>query len=83
MTDKPATVQVEIFGQTYRVRAGAEPGYVEQLAKHVDSEMREVGKTARAVDSLRQWHITYRELGGPRTGHLVRSPKSALHRDLR
>ena len=53
MTDKPATVQVEIFGQTYRVRAGAEPGYVEQLAKHVDSEMREVGKTAGAVDSVR------------------------------
>ena len=53
MTDKPATVQVEIFGQTYRVRAGTEPGYVEQLAKHVDAEMREVGKTAGAVDSVR------------------------------
>ena len=53
MTDKPATVQVEIFGQTYRVRAGTEPGYVEQLAKHVDTEMREVSKHAGAVDSVR------------------------------
>lgn len=53
MTDKPATVQVEIFGQTYRVTAGAEPGYVEQLAAHVDSEMRQVSRHAGAVDSVR------------------------------
>jgi cell division protein ZapA len=53
MTDKAATVQVEIFGQTYRVKAGGEPGYVEQLAAHVDSEMREIGRQAGAVDSLR------------------------------
>ena len=53
MPDKSATIQVEIFGQTYRVRAGTEPGYVEQLAKHVDAEMREVGRQAGAVDSVR------------------------------
>jgi cell division protein ZapA len=53
MTDKPATVQVEIFGQTYKVRAGTDPGYVEQLAKHVDAEMREISKSAGAVDSVR------------------------------
>jgi cell division protein ZapA len=53
MTDKPATVQVEIFGQTYRVTAGAEAGYVEQLAARVDSEMRQVSQQAGAVDSLR------------------------------
>ena len=27
-----STVHVEIFGQTYTVKAGADPGYVEQLA---------------------------------------------------
>ena len=53
MADKPATIQVEIFGQTYRVTAGAEPGYVEQLAAHVDKEMREIGRQAGAVDSVR------------------------------
>lgn len=48
-----STVHVEIFGQTYIVKAGADPGYVEQLAAHVDAQMREVGKTAGAVDSVR------------------------------
>src|SRR5215471_14400403 len=61
MADKPSTttspgsstVHVEIFGQTYTVKAGADPGYVEELATHVDAQMREVGKTAGAVDSVR------------------------------
>ena len=57
MSDKSvsssSTVHVEIFGQTYTVKAGADPGYVEQLAAHVDAQMREVGKTAGAVDSVR------------------------------
>jgi cell division protein ZapA len=51
--EKPNLVHVEIFGQTYTLSAGAEPGYVEQLAAHVDAQMREVGKSAGAVDSLR------------------------------
>jgi len=53
MADKPNLVHVEIFGQTYAVRAGAEPGYVEELASHVDSHMREVSRGAGAVDSVR------------------------------
>jgi cell division protein ZapA len=48
-----STVHVEIFGQTYTVKAGADPGYVERLAAHVDAQMREVSKTAGAVDSVR------------------------------
>ena len=51
--DKPSTVPVEIFGQTYTVKAGADPGYVEQLAAYVDEHMREVGRSAGAVDSVR------------------------------
>ena len=53
MTDKTPPVHVEIFGQTYAVQAGAEPGYVEQLAAFVDAQMREVSRGAGAVDSVR------------------------------
>ncbi len=48
-----STVHVEIFGQTYTVKAGADAGYVEELAAHVDAQMREVSRTAGAVDSVR------------------------------
>jgi cell division protein ZapA len=53
MADKPTLVHVEIFGQTYAIRAGAEPGYVEQLAAYVDGQMKEIGRSGGAVDSLR------------------------------
>ncbi len=53
MADKPHLVPVEIFGQSYTVRAGAEPGYVEDLAAYVDKQMREVSQAAGAVDSVR------------------------------
>jgi cell division protein ZapA len=53
MAEKPNLIQVEIFGQTYRVKAGAAPGYVEQVAAHVDAEMHQVSRQAGAVDSLR------------------------------
>jgi cell division protein ZapA len=53
MSDQPSSVQVEIFGQTYSVRAGTDRAYVERLAAHVDAQMREIGRSAGAVDSLR------------------------------
>jgi cell division protein ZapA len=53
MADKPSHVQVEIFGQTYAVKAGPDPGYVEQLAAYVDQQMREVSRSGGAVDSVR------------------------------
>jgi cell division protein ZapA len=53
MADKPTQVPVQIFGQTYTVRAGADPAYVEQLANYVDAQMREVSQSAGAVDSVR------------------------------
>jgi len=52
-TDKPNLVHVEIFGQTYAVRAGAEAGYVEQLAAYVDEKMRDTSRASGAVDSVR------------------------------
>jgi len=52
MADKPNLVHVQIFGQSYAVR-GADPAYVEQLAAHVDAQMREVSRLPGVVDSLR------------------------------
>jgi len=46
-------VHVEIFGQSYALRGGDDPAYIERLAAYVDSQMREVGKMAGAVDSVR------------------------------
>jgi cell division protein ZapA len=53
MADKASLVHVEIFGQTYAVKGGADPGYVESLAAFVDTQMKEVGRSSTAVDSLR------------------------------
>jgi cell division protein ZapA len=53
MADTPNLVHVQIFGLTYAVRAGADPGYVEQLAAYVDEKMREVSRGSGAVDSVR------------------------------
>jgi cell division protein ZapA len=53
MAEKPNLVHVEIFGQTYAVRAGTDPGYVETLAAFVDEQMKGVSRSSGAVDSLR------------------------------
>ena len=53
MTEKAGLVHVEIFGQSYAVRAGSDSRFVEELAAHVDAQMREVSKTSGAVDSVR------------------------------
>ncbi len=47
MADKPGLIHVEIFGQTYAVRAGSDPAYV------VDGQMQEVSRASGAVDSVR------------------------------
>ncbi len=53
MPDKPNLVQVEIFGQSYSLRAGEDPAYLEGLAAFVDKHMKEVAQAAGAVDSVR------------------------------
>ncbi|HET7295359.1 MAG TPA: cell division protein ZapA, partial [Vicinamibacteria bacterium] len=53
MPDKPNLVHVEIFGQSYALRAGEDPAYLERLAALVDGHMKEVAKAAGAVDSVR------------------------------
>ena len=54
MAEKAAPpVFVEIFGQSYAVRAGKDPGYVHELAAYVDEQMREVSRASGVVDSVR------------------------------
>jgi cell division protein ZapA len=53
MADKPDLVHVEIFGQTYAVRGGADPGHVQKLAAFVDAQMVDVSRSSGAVDSVR------------------------------
>jgi cell division protein ZapA len=53
VADKPSLIHVEIFGQTYAVKAGTDPLYVEKLAAFVDEQMKDVSRATGAVDSVR------------------------------
>src|SRR6267142_4918976 len=53
MARDESVIQVEIFGQTYNLRADGDPAYVQSLASHVDAKMREVARETKAVDTLR------------------------------
>lgn len=42
-------IEVRIYGQLFRLRAGSEKAYVQELADYVDSAMRLASKQSRAV----------------------------------
>jgi cell division protein ZapA len=44
---------VEIFGQTYSVRGEGDPDYLTELARFVDSRMRDVAAQVVTVDPLK------------------------------
>lgn len=44
---------VEIFGQTYNVRGNGDPDYLAELARFVDSRMREVAAQVATVDPMK------------------------------
>jgi cell division protein ZapA len=46
-------IQVEIFGQTYKVRGDEDQGYIEGLARYVDSKMNAIAETTGTIDSLK------------------------------
>ena len=48
-----SVTQVEIFGQTYNVRAEGDSSYVHNLAKFVDSRMKEVAERTATVDTTK------------------------------
>jgi cell division protein ZapA len=46
-------IQVEIYGQNYQIRAGADPEYIQNIARYVDIKMREIASGTPTVDSLK------------------------------
>jgi cell division protein ZapA len=44
---------VEIFGQSYNVRGDGDPNYLAELARFVDSRMREVAAQVATVDPMK------------------------------
>ena len=49
----PGSTTVEIFGQTYNVRGEGDPDYLMELARLVDTRMREVAGQVATVDPLK------------------------------
>jgi cell division protein ZapA len=46
-------IQVEIFGQPYQIKAGADPEYIKRVAAYVDVKMKELASATPTVDSLK------------------------------
>jgi cell division protein ZapA len=53
MDGKNDSISVEIFGQTYNVRGEGDPDYLTELARFVDSRMREVAAQVATVDTVK------------------------------
>jgi cell division protein ZapA len=53
MDGKYDSTAVEIFGQTYNVRGEGDPDYLTELARFVDSRMREVASQVATVDPMK------------------------------
>ena len=52
--DSPnSSTGVEIFGQTYNVRGDGDPDYLLELARFVDTRMREVAAQVATVDPMK------------------------------
>src|SRR5918911_1975200 len=51
--EKSDAISVEIFGQTYNVRGEGDPDYLTELARFVDSRMREVAAQVATVDPVK------------------------------
>jgi cell division protein ZapA len=47
------SITVEIYDQTYHLRGGTDPQYVQQLAESLDEKMREIADATQTVDSLK------------------------------
>lgn len=53
MDAKYDSTEVEIFGQAYNVRGDGDPKYLMELARFVDSRMREVAAEVKTVDPMK------------------------------
>jgi cell division protein ZapA len=47
------SIKVQIYDQTYSIAGGLDPAYVEELAREVDTRMREVARATGTVDSVK------------------------------
>jgi cell division protein ZapA len=47
------STEVEIFGQSYNVRGEGDPDYLSELARFVDSRMRDVAAQVATIDPLK------------------------------
>jgi cell division protein ZapA len=47
------SIKVQIYDQTYHVAGDLDPAYVEELAQHVDTRMREVARATGTVDTVK------------------------------
>jgi cell division protein ZapA len=45
--------QVEIYGQSYNLKGGGDPAYLNDLASYVDSRMNQIADATATVDSLK------------------------------
>ncbi|MDH5405468.1 MAG: cell division protein ZapA [Candidatus Aminicenantes bacterium] len=45
--------EVEIYGQTYKIRGAGGKEYIQQLADYVDKEMKEISDITDTIDSLK------------------------------
>jgi cell division protein ZapA len=53
MDGKHDSIEVEIFGQPYNVRGEGDPDYLTELARFVDTRMREVAAQVATVDPMK------------------------------
>jgi cell division protein ZapA len=54
MSNSPTqTIKVVIYNQTYNLRSGHDPAYIQELASFVDQRMNEIARATMTVDSLR------------------------------
>ena len=53
MDGNDEATEVEIFGQTYNVRGEGDPDYLTELARFVDSRMRDVAAEVATIDPMK------------------------------
>jgi cell division protein ZapA len=53
MADSKESIDVEIFGQTYKVKGDSDSKHIEDLADFVDRKMREIVESTSTVDTLK------------------------------
>jgi cell division protein ZapA len=53
MDGNEQSIEVDIFGQTYNVRGDGDPDYLTELARLVDSRMRDVAAQVATIDPLK------------------------------